>query len=129
MFNEAKRFFENLNGNDEAKAEMKRFNKTVHFKVEDGEDFWVNIKEGACQVDKKPDEGLKSLTYFIYAELLDKIIKGKIRFTDAYMGQLTKNRGDKRFLRPQEAPAFGGSLGGTLVVWTGKLIRIAQEIR
>ncbi|MFG1449854.1 MAG: SCP2 sterol-binding domain-containing protein [Thermoplasmataceae archaeon] len=84
---------EKANGSQEAKNELKGFDKVFQFNPSDAEPFYVTIKEGNIQIAKGKSENVAA-TISATDDLLAKVLSGQANAVTAFMGGSLKVSGD-----------------------------------
>ncbi len=128
----AQRFFVNIQDSPQGRDILGKFNCRIEFELTDGESVSVNVRDGRVSTTAISDEsnGSHTVHFITDHETLARLFGGKLRFTDAYTHQRGRSGGlAKGHLYVREAPGIGGTLGGVLVRWIGRLVRTGQELR
>lgn len=128
----AKNFWGNLEQSQEAQTELRKYDRQIQFELVDDESFFVDIKGGKVSINKgkaKTSTEQGPIYFVTDKETLLGLFRGKLRFTTlyAYAPGTTSGKG-KLYAKPSPGVATG-MIGGVLIYWVGKLIRMGQEFR
>ena len=129
----AERFFGNLQYFPEAQKELKRYDRQIQFELTDDESFFVDVKGGKVSINRGITRiGAQGPIYFVTdRETLISLFRGKERFANLYEYRPGINPAEvKGRLYVRVTPMVAsGMVGGVLIWWLGKLIRMGQELR
>ena len=131
LFQIAQDFFGHVQSLPKGRDQLSKFDKTIEFEVADDKPFSVEVKSGAVSLREgisKPED-VTCIRFRVYRDVLIRLFTCKMRFTDAYTHMSDRDPNKvKQHLYVREQPGVGGTEGGIIVRWVGRLIRIGQEL-
>jgi hypothetical protein len=127
----AQDFFSHLQSLPKGREELSKFDQKVEFVVPDDKPFTLEVKGGAASVRHgvSEPEDMKCIRLTAYKDVLVRLFTCRLRFTDAYTHMADRDpEKAKKHLYAREQPGIGGTEGGVLLRWIGRLVRIGQEL-
>ncbi len=124
-------FFENLQKLPKGRGELIKFAKVVEFDIADDAPFTLEVKGGMASIRPGISDpaDMNYVRLKVYKDVLTRLLTCRMRFTDAYTHMSDRDPNKvKQHLYVREQPGLGGTDGGVLVRWVGRLIRIGQEL-